>query len=203
MDHDLASQLTTLTSQLAAIITMTAILIGIGIGNVLIAYLNRLLSKLLGTKLDGNTALCATSLVSSGNLPKSAPCIPAVAKALSGDQHESSCEYAAKATAVAYETMVREGVPIQGPDVLVEKLRAAIVETITREGMTFSHQEDLFGKMHEMLVRTQRASERTAETEQRHNTNNVKQIEANMEEIARLKAIIAAQSPPSKEAGAS
>lgn len=88
----------------------------------------------LENKLDGNTALCATQLVSSGNLPKAAPCIPEVAKALSADaaSSKSACEYATAATAVAHDTMAREGIP-QAHDVLVQKLAAMLEETRAKE----------------------------------------------------------------------
>lgn len=90
---------------------------------------NKKMSR-LQTSLDGNTALCATNLVSSGNLPHAAPCIPAVAKAISSTAAGCSdaATYAQAATTVARETMRAEGIPIQSQDLLVDKLHAKISE---------------------------------------------------------------------------
>lgn len=87
------------------------------------------------SKIDGNTALTATSLVSSGNLPKAAPCIPAVAKAVSGSVPacQNAVDYATIATNVAHDTMSREGIPVQSQDLLVDKLRSMLEETATKE----------------------------------------------------------------------
>lgn len=125
--------------------------------------------KRMENKIDGNTALCATNLVSSGNLPKAAPCIPAVANAINSQTSKDgveACEYAAKATAVAHETMEREGLPINSQDSLLDKLRTMIDET------SLNQIED---------VRLR---------EERHNKNNLDWIEALRKEIDRLKAEI-------------
>lgn len=122
-------------------------------------------------KLDGNTALCATSLVSSGNLPKAAPCIPAVASALSsqtGRDGVAACEYAAKATAVAHATMEREGIPIQSQDLLVQKLRSVIAESTSAD-----------------LIQDVRVRE------ERHAVNNAAWVKVLKEEVDRLKAEMA------------
>ncbi|HWH80527.1 MAG TPA: hypothetical protein VNT76_24265 [Candidatus Binatus sp.] len=99
------------------------------------AWANRRFQKRIETKMDGNTALCATTLVSSGNLPKAAPCIPAVAKAVSSTPSacESAVEYATNATAVAHQTMEREGIPIQSNDLRVKTLQATIEEIRIKE----------------------------------------------------------------------
>lgn len=109
-------------------------------------------------KIDGNTALCATSLVSGGTLPKTAPCIPAVAKALSETRAscESSTAYADKAVLTAHEAMEKANIPIQSQDLLVQKLMKEIADLIAKEA--------------------------------RHNANNVENNKVWAAEVERLKA---------------
>lgn len=166
MDHDLASQLSTqlanLTALMSTIIAMVAVMIGVVLGNAFLAYLNRLASKLLGVKLDANTALTATSLVSSGNLPKSAPCIPAVAKALSDSPQscQSAITYADTAISKAHETMEERNIPIQSQELLVKKMQVMIADLIAKEA--------------------------------RHNANNIENAKVWAAEAERLKAEMAA-----------
>lgn len=123
----------------------------------------------LQTSMDGNTALCATSLVSNGTLPKAAPCIPAVAKAVSSTVKgcEDSADYATTAIAVAHETMTRENIPIQSQELLVDKLHAKIAENQTK-------------------------IEDTATKEARHSENNAAWVKLLREEMERMKVEMAA-----------
>lgn len=134
------------------------------------------------TKIDGNTALCATTLVSSGNLPKAAPCIPAVAKAISQPgAATSACEYVATATAEAHDTMEREGIPIQSQDLLVKKLHAMLVETQKRAD-----------KAEEQIEDTQEQVEEARAAEKRHNENNMLHVKGLHEALDKMKADMAA-----------
>lgn len=116
-------------------------------------------------KIDGNTALTATGLVSSGNLPESAPCPAAVAKAVSKNNGDpvTASEYAKTATDTAQATMKRENIPVQNQALLVNKL-------------------------HDMLVCTARTAEETRVKEERHSENNAAWVKTLREEMDRLKA---------------
>lgn len=130
---------------------------------------NRKFQRRMETKMDGNTALTATSLVSSGRLPEAAPCIPSVAKAVSESNEAcaSAVEYATTATAVAHATMAKEGIPIQSQDLLVEKLHAKIVAT-------------------------QSQADETKNTEARHAQNNAQWVRVLNERLDAMKGEIEA-----------
>lgn len=150
-----------LVNQLELLVGLILVTITIGLANIVLTYLNRMISKILGTKMDGNTTLCATHLVSSGTLPVAAPCIPAVAKALSETQADcqSSITYADTAISKARETMEKSNIPIQSQDLLIKRLVKEIADLIA--------------------------------TEARHNANNVENSKVWAAEVERLKAKVA------------
>jgi len=84
-------------------------------------------------KLDGTAAMTATSLVSSGRLPKTAPCPPEVARAINSADAKSADDYVSLAMAVAHDKMTQEGIPPQTQELLVDKLRTMIEETRQKE----------------------------------------------------------------------
>ncbi len=124
----------------------------------------------LQTSMDGNTALTATALVSSGSLPNAAPCIPAVAKAVSsnGDGCRSAVDYAVIATNVAREKMASEGIPIQSQELLVDKLHAKISESQAR------------------IEENQAKIDDTAAKEARHSENNAAWVKSLQNQLERL-----------------
>ena len=122
-------------------------------------WANGIARQRMENKIDSGVAMGATSLVSSGRLPQAAPCIPAVAAALSNKPDskdvKSAEEYVKLAICVAHDVMTREGIPAQSQDLLIEKLKKMIEETQAKE--------------------------------QRHTENNTAWIKTLREEIDRLK----------------
>lgn len=147
------------------------VILAVGVASVLqaIAYairewINGKARARLQTAIDGTATLTATNLVSNGNLPRAAPCIPAVAHAVS--QNIKGCrdavDYATTATNVAHATMEREGIPIQNQELLVKKLKSALDDTRAQ-------------------------ADETAAKEARHSENNTAWVKLLREEMERLK----------------